>query len=95
MIIRNIFRMNNNLYIFNKSIKTNLKVATLKETKNFQGEVRYLPPVSKEWKNTIYLYNTNSSIHLPLYNLNINSLIEHYFNLRFSNKFIDKKYKPR
>jgi hypothetical protein len=72
-----------------------LKSTTLKEIKNFQGEVRYLPPASKEWKNTIYSYNTNNSIHLPLYNLNINSLIEHYFNLRFFPKFIDKKYKPR
>lgn len=84
-----------NLHVFNKSIKTNLKLTTLKETKNFQGEVRYSPPASKEWKNTIYLYNNNNTIPLPLYNLSINSLIEHYFNLRFFPKFISKKYKPR
>ena len=48
-------KTNNNLYIFNKNIKiVIIKLIPIKVNKNYVGETKYLPPVSKEWKNTIY-----------------------------------------
>jgi hypothetical protein len=85
----------NNLYIFNKSANNNIKLIPFKTKENYVGEVKYLPPVSKEWKNSIYAYNKNYSINLPVNNVKINEIIQHYFNLRFFPKFIGRKYKPR
>ena len=39
---------NNNLYIFNKNINSNFKLIPIKVNKNYVGETKYLPPVSKE-----------------------------------------------
>jgi hypothetical protein len=86
---------NNNLYIFNKNINNNFKLIPIKANKNYVGETKYLPPVSKEWKNTIYAFNKNNTINLSTDDININSLVKNYFNLRFFPKFIYKKYKPR
>jgi len=85
---------NKNLYIFNKSINNNLKLIPLK-TRNYVGEVKYLPPVSKEWNNTIYAFNKHNVMNLPVNDNNIQNLIQSYFNLRFVPQFINKKYKPR
>jgi hypothetical protein len=87
--------MKNNLYIFNKNINSNFKLIPIKVNKNYVGETKYLPPVSKEWKNTIYAFNKNNTVNLPTDDININSLVKNYFNLRFFPKFIYKKYKPR
>ena len=65
---------NKNLYIFNKSINNNLKLIPLK-TRNFVGEVKYLPPVSKEWNNTIYAFNKHNVMNLPVNDNNIQNLI--------------------
>jgi hypothetical protein len=86
---------NNNLYIFNKNINSNFKLIPIKVNKNYVGETKYLPPVSKEWKNTIYAFNKNNTVNLSTDDININSLVKNYFNLRFFPKFIYKKYKPR
>jgi hypothetical protein len=87
--------MKNNLYVFNKNINSNFKLIPIKVNKNYVGETKYLPPVSKEWKNTIYAFNKNNTVNLPTDDININSLVKNYFNLRFFPKFIYKKYKPR
>ena len=86
-----------NLFIFNKYInsKTKLAAFTFKNRKNYVGDIKYLSPVSKEYKNTIYVYNKNHNINLPVTNIHINEIIQHYFNLRFIPKFINKRYKPR
>lgn len=88
-------KTNNNLYIFNKNINSNFKLIPIKVNKNYVGETKYLPPVSKEWKNTIYAFNKNNIVNLSTDDININSLVKNYFNLRFFPKFIYKKYKPR
>lgn len=85
--------MKKNLYIFNKSINNDLKLVPLK-VRNYVGEVKYLPPVSKEWTNTIYAYNKHNVMNLPVNNNNIQNLIKLYFNMRFVPKFIKRKYKP-
>jgi len=86
---------NNNLYIFNKNINNNFKLVPIKLNKNYVGEVKYFPATSKEWKNTIYAFNKNNTINLSMDDININSLVKNYFNLRFFPKFVYKKYKPR
>jgi hypothetical protein len=85
-----------NLYIFTKkNNNSNSKLIPFKIRKFDSGEIKFLPAVSKEWKNTIYTFNSNNLKNFPVYDLNINSLIKSYFNSQFMFKFIHNKYKPR
>lgn len=84
------------LSIFNKFIKNNSKLIPFNVKINFTGETKYFPPFSKEWKNSIYVFNFNNLKNLPLYNININTLVKNYFNLYFNHKFINNKFRsPR
>jgi hypothetical protein len=85
------------LYLLKKSIanNNNLKTTIYKTRENASGDVKYISPISKEWNNTVYLYNNNNYKNLAINNINISSIIQHYFNLQFTPKFINKKYKPR
>jgi hypothetical protein len=85
----------NNLYIFNKSITNNSKLISLKNLTNTFGEIQYFPAASKEWKNSVYTFNTNSKINLNSDTRNINAILKSYFSSRFLPKFNYKKYKPR
>jgi len=84
-----------NIYIFNKYIKKNSKLIPFNLKNLAAGNTKYFPPVSKEWKNSIYVFNHNNIKNLPVYDMNINSLIKDYFNLHFNNKFLFNKYRPR
>jgi len=81
------------LSIFNKFIKNNSKLIPFNIKSNYTGETKYFPPFSKEWKNSIYVFNFNNLKNLPLYNININTLIKNYFNLYFNHKFINNKFR--
>jgi len=81
------------LSIFNKFIKNNSKLIPFNVKSNYTGETKYFPPFSKEWKNSIYVFNFNNLKNLPLYNININTLIKNYFNLYFNHKFINNKFR--
>lgn len=81
----------NFLSIFNKYIKNNNKIIPLKVKSSDVGNTRYFPPVSKEWKNSVYVFNQNNLKNLPIYDLNINYLIKNFFNLQFNSKFLLKK----
>lgn len=84
------------LSIFNKFIKNNSKLIPFNVKINYTGETKYFPPFSKEWKNSIYVFNFNNLKNLPLYNININTLVKNYFNLYFNHKFINNKFRsPR
>jgi len=84
------------LSIFNKFIKNNSKLIPFNVKINYTGETKYFPPFSKEWKNSIYVFNFNNLKNLPMYNININTLIKNYFNLYFNHKFINNKFRsPR
>ncbi len=84
------------LAIFNKFIKNNSKLIPFNVKINYTGETKYFPPFSKEWKNSIYVFNFNNLKNLPLYNININTLVKNYFNLYFNHKFINNKFRsPR
>ena len=89
---RSTFIKTESLSIFNKLIKNNSKLIPFNVKLNDTGETKYFPPFSKEWKNSIYVFNLNNLKNLPLYNININALIKNYFNLYFNNKFINNKY---
>lgn len=82
----------NLLYIFSKYIKNN-KIIPLKVKPSDVGNTRYFPPVSKEWKNSIYVFNQNNLKNFPIYDININYLIKNFFNLQFNSKFLFKKYR--
>lgn len=55
-------------------------------------KIKYLPPVSKEWKNNIYSFDKNKMRNISINDININKIIESYFNLHFKNKFIDYRF---
>jgi hypothetical protein len=79
-------------FIFTKKTNINYKLIPFNVSVNDTNKTKYLPPVSKEWKNNIYNYNYKNSINLPIYDININTLIKGYFSLYFKNKFIKSKY---
>ena len=75
--------------IFNKNLKKNSKIISLRSKIGDIGKTKYLPSFTKEWKNTIYSFNKNIMKNIPVNNLNINKIIKSYFNLYFkNNKFI-------
>jgi len=79
--------------IFNKYTKNNKIIPSKVKTSDI-GNTRYFPPVSKEWKNSIYVFNPNNLKNFPMYDININYLIKHFFNLQFNFKFLHKNYIP-
>lgn len=84
----------NYTYIFSKYIKNNFKIIPFKVKTSDVWNTRYFPPVSKEWKNSVYIFNQNNLKNFPIYDININNLIKHFFNLQFNYKFLYKKYSP-
>jgi hypothetical protein len=81
--------------IFTKKTNVNYKLVPFNVLVNDIGNTKYLPPVSKEWKNSVYNYNSNYNINYPVYDLKINELIKGYFNLYFNHKFLGHKYISR
>jgi hypothetical protein len=83
--------MKKNLHIFNSNLNEKFKLIPLKTKFNDSGKTKYLPPVSKEWKNTVYSYYANNMQNMPVNNLNANKIIKAYFNLYFKDKFLPFK----
>ena len=84
-----------NSYIFNNKVNINYKLIPFNISLNDIGKTIYLPPVVKEWKNSVYNYYPKNIMNYPVYDLNINSLIRGYFSLYFNNKFLQHKYISR
>lgn len=80
------------IYIFSKYIKNNYKIIPFKVKISDVASTRYFPPVSREWINSIYVFNKNSIKNFPMYDIKINFLIRSFFNLQFNHKFLLKKY---
>jgi hypothetical protein len=78
--------------IFNNSLNTTLKLLPFNIKSGDSRKIKYLPPVSKEWKNTIYSFDKNYLKNLPINDLTINSIIRYYFNLSFVNNFFKQKF---
>jgi hypothetical protein len=81
-------RKNLNMKIFNNNLNNNTKTIALRKKVGDIGKIKYLPSFSKEWKNTIYSYNKNMLKNIPSNDVNINKIIQSYFNLYFK----DHKY---
>nr|YP_009408810.1 ribosomal protein S3 [Colletotrichum salicis]ASL05771.1 ribosomal protein S3 [Colletotrichum salicis] len=79
--------LNTNAKIFRSNLNNKFKLTPFNLQLNDLGRVKYLPPVSKEWKNTIYSYYKKNMQNLPIDNINANKIIQSYFNLYFDNKF--------
>ncbi len=61
--------------------------------KNFVGKPKHFPPANKEWFNSVYSYNKNTTKLLPTADHVILKLIKSYFNLYSRN--LEKKIKSR
>nr|UDY68311.1 ribosomal protein s3 [Trichoderma koningiopsis] len=83
-----IMKKNLNMKIFNNNLNNNTKTVALRKKIGDIGKIKYLPSFSKEWKNTIYSYNKNMLKNIPSNDVNINKIIQSYFNLYFK----DHKY---
>ena len=76
---------NNNLINIPKTVALRNKVGDI-------GKTKYLPSFSKEWKNIVYSYNKNNLKNIPVNDVNINKIIQSYFNLYFKDhKYVGSK----
>lgn len=62
----------------NKSIKP--VVEQKKKTNGITGNIRHYPPANKEWLDSIYAYNKNTTKLLPSAGNVTIKLIKNYFN---------------
>src|SRR5690606_31009446 len=83
--------MDNKLKIFSNNISNKYKLIPFNKKLSDYRE-KYEPSISKEWKNTVYFYNQNNLKNIPLNDINLNKMIQSYFNLHFKNKFIHLKH---
>lgn len=84
-------KTNKNLNIFSKYFNKN-KSSTTSLQSSYVGNHKYLPPISKEWKDSVYTFNKNNIKNLPIFGLKINEIIKNYFNLYFKPEFIKNKF---
>lgn len=85
--------LNTNAKIFRTNLNNKFKLTPFNSRLNDTGRVKYLPPVSKEWKSTIYSYYKKNMQNMPIDNINANKVIQSYFNLHFADhKFIGSKF---
>jgi Mitochondrial ribosomal protein (VAR1) len=79
--------------IFQKFLKNNNNFNTplLKTNDNKVGTTKYFPPVSKEWKNSLFFYNIKKTNNLPVFDSFFDKIITAFFNSYFkTSKFIKK-----
>nr|WDW20830.1 ribosomal protein S3 [Valsa mali var. pyri (nom. inval.)] len=82
--------------IFKKNVKNNSKLRPLNEITSDVGEIQYFPAWSKEWRNSVYHYNSNLIKNFPVYDMNIYKIIKSYFSMFFNHQFLKYKYiRPR
>lgn len=80
--------------IFFKNLKKNNYFNTfLLKSNNKVGKTKYFPPISKEWKNSLFFYNVQNTKDLPVFDNIIDNIITTFFNSYFKiNRFL-KKFK--
>lgn len=69
------------LNIARLKVKHNKPSLTKDDLGNYVAQTRHNPPANKEWFNSIYAYNKNTSKLLPIIDKIIIKLIRNYFNL--------------
>lgn len=77
--------------IFSKKVNLKHKIIPLDIITNTIGPVRFFPPATKEWFNSIYAYNKNSIKNLSVADKTISKIIKSYFSLFFDKKIIRSK----
>nr|YP_009444539.1 ribosomal protein S3 [Tolypocladium inflatum]ATU31921.1 ribosomal protein S3 [Tolypocladium inflatum]ATU31936.1 ribosomal protein S3 [Tolypocladium inflatum]ATU31951.1 ribosomal protein S3 [Tolypocladium inflatum]ATU31966.1 ribosomal protein S3 [Tolypocladium inflatum]ATU31981.1 ribosomal protein S3 [Tolypocladium inflatum] len=78
--------------VFNNNLKNIPKTIALRNKVGDIGKTKYLPSFSKEWKNIVYSYNKNNLKNIPVNDVNINKIIQSYFNLYFKDhKYVGSK----
>ena len=77
--------------IFTKKLNNNFKVIPLKKIISVLAPMKYFPPSTQEWFNSIYSYDNNYIKGITIFDKNLSSLIKSYFNFYFSKKFLSSK----
>lgn len=78
--------------IFKKNVKKNSKLRPFNEIISDVGDIQYFPAWSKEWRNSVYHYNSNLIKNFPVYDINIIKIIKSYFKIYFNHQFLNYKY---
>lgn len=78
--------------IFKKNIKNNLKLRPFNDMISDVGYIQYFPAWSKEWRNSVYHYNSNLIKNFPVYDINIVKIIKGYFNIYFNHQFLNYRH---
>lgn len=81
--------------IFNNNLNKNPKSVLLRSKLNILGKPRYLPSFSKEWRNIIYSFNKNNLKNIPVNDVNVNKIVQNYFDLFFVRNMRAYKNKRR
>lgn len=77
--------------IFSKKVNLKHKIIPLDVITNTIGPIRFFPPATKEWFNSIYAYNQNSIKNLSIADKTLSRLIRSYFNFYFNKKVLKSK----
>lgn len=88
----NLTKQSKNNIFYNNINYNKYKLVPFNVQVNYVGYTKYFPADSKEWRNKVYFFNSNSMKNLPVYDININKLLISYFNLYLGNKIMLVKY---
>ena len=77
--------------IFIKKLNNNIKIIPLNKIIGVLAPIRYFPPSTQEWFNSIYSYDNNYIKGITVFDKKLSSLIRSYFNSYFNKKFLYNK----
>lgn len=78
-------------FIFIKKINKKYKIIPLNTITNTLGLTRHFPSTTREWFNSIYVFNANSIKNLSITDKNLIKIIKSYFNLYFNKVVLKSK----
>ena len=78
--------------ILKTNVKNNSKLRPFNRIIGDVGKMQYFPAWSKEWRNSVYHYNSNLIKNFPVYDINIYKIIKSYFNMFFNHQFLKYDY---
>ena len=78
--------------ILKTNLKNNSKLRPFNRIIGDVGKMQYFPAWSKEWRNSVYHYNSNLIKNFPVYDINIYKIIKSYFNMFFNHQFLKYDY---
>lgn len=80
--------------VFNKHVNKNLKLrpSFFEINRSTVGDIQYFPAWSKEWRNSVYHYNSNLMKNFPVYDINLAKVIKIYFSAFFNHEFLEYRY---